>query len=47
MIHSCSATGHQIIGFGGSFFAKTNFTINFGCHELEDTDLVYHDGNTK
>ena len=46
-IHGCLATGHQIIGFGGSFHARINFAITYGCHELEDNDMVQYEGLKK
>ena len=43
-IHRCSITGHQILGFGGSFHAKNDLAITYGCHEMENKDLVLFEG---
>ena len=43
-IHRCSIAGHQLLGFGGSFHAKNDLAITYGCHEMENKDLVLFEG---
>ena len=38
-IHCCD-TGHQIQGFGGNMHKKDNNCITFGCHEMDNKDIV-------
>ena len=46
-IHCCE-TGHQIQGFGGNVHKSDNYAITFGCHELDDNDMVvYKDAELK
>lgn len=42
--HSCNKSGHQILGFGGSYHARNKYAITYGCHELDNHDKVEHEG---
>ncbi len=39
-IHMCEG-GHQIQGFGGSRHKVNSYAVTYGCHELEDDDMVF------
>jgi hypothetical protein len=43
-IHGCE-TGHQIQGFGGNKHKMDNYAITFGCHEMDEKDIVSWKGN--
>jgi hypothetical protein len=43
-IHKCE-NGHQIQGFGGNRHKLNNRAITYGCHELEEKDMVFWQGS--
>ena len=43
-IHKCEE-GHQIQGFGGNRAKINNRAITHGCHELDEEDMVFWQGN--